>query len=645
MFRNRLMIALGMLVVASVVLTACAPAATATTAAPGTTVEATEAPVAQTTYDQAYRTGGYALIPLFTRPNFLATSVGLKGAALDSTEYFTWNIETWTVSGADTIVIGNWQEPESFLGYANSQSSRVEVEEVFRPHFVLTQDYSFQANPNLVDGDLPSFDNGMAVLNDVTVAVGDPFFNTQTLAVEKATEEMTLKQLVVTGKIKAGLMWEDGEPLTAHDMVFTWATNCSPDSGSLDTVSCPLDSTPGASGLLVNYEATDDTTLVATYVPGALDPTYFLTPYGPYGVQPAHLFEGMAPADILVDERATGGENATPLGWGAYKMTKWAKGDSMTFEPNSNWSGPAPKTANVVYKYYADSVAIASAVLAGEIDSSSGITGVDITNVPYLSAAAKAENSKIAFEADTNSASFEMLYLNYNDPTDPAFPTAGLEGQKPHPVLSDFNIRKAIGMSLDRQAMVDAIFFGYSSVVEQPQLPQMVSYDPSVGTISYDPAAAMALLDEAGWAAGDDGIRAKDGVRASFNLLTTSGNALRQKSTQIMQASLKAVGIEVNLVYESPSIVFTPDRLYGRNFDAIEFANTFSVVDPGAWFYGVANCTQILTGENGFAGANFAGWCNPAASEAAAHAAYLTADMDERKADWNVVLSAFFSAN
>jgi peptide/nickel transport system substrate-binding protein len=230
-----------------------------------------------------------------------------------------------------------------------------------------------------------------------------------------------------------------------------------------------------------------------------------------------------------------------------------------------------------------------------------------------------------------------MLYLNSNDPKDKTLTT-------PHPVLADVAVRKAIAMALDRQNMVDTIFFGQSSVVEQPQLPQMVAYNPELGKIDFNPEEAKALLDAAGWVPGSDGIREKDGQRASITIITTSGNTLRQKSTQIMQSNLKDIGIEANLDYQPSSVVFSPDVLYGRAFDAIEFANVFSSVDPGSWWFGIANCGQIPTPENGLTGNNYAGWCDQAASDAVADAAYLTLDMDKRKEDWNTALAKYFES-
>jgi len=243
----------------------------------------------------------------------------------------------------------------------------------------------------------------------------------------------------------------------------------------------------------------------------------------------------------------------------------------------------------------------------------------------------------VNYTVDKNAASFEMLYINYNDPSDKTF-------QTPHPVLSDYAVRKAIALALNRQQMVDTIYYGDSAVVEQPQLPQMVSYDPSLGTIAYDPEESKRLLEEAGWKDSDgDGIREKNGVKASINYLTTSGNPPRLKASQVLQASLKDIGIEVNLTYQPSSVTFSQDGLFGRNFDLIQFANVFSVVDPGSWLFGVAACSQIPTPENGFSGSNFAGWCQQDAANAATHANFLSLDTAERKADWKIVLEKYFA--
>lgn len=537
----------------------------------------------------------------------------------------------------DTIVIGTWQEPRSFLDYANSQAIRVEIELLNHPRFVTRRNGGMQPNPVLLDGDLPSFENSGAKFVDVTVQPGEPIFDLESKSVIEATAPTEAKQLVVTGKLKSGLKWEDGQPLTAKDFVFAWKLNCSPDSQALDVTYCQFGAVPGSGGIIANYEAPDDTTLVLTFTPGALDPLYPLLVFGPEGNPlPEHIFKDVPPAQVASDERATGGTSAVPLGWGPYKMVEWKKGDTITFEPNENWAGPAPKTPNIIVKFFADSTGVASALIAGDIDITTGAggTGLAIDQYPYLTSVAK--NGDIIFDIDKTAASFEFIQFNFNDPKDKTLKTL-------HPVLSDFNIRKAIAMAIDSQQMIDAIYYGQSAPVVQPQLPQMSSYDPSLGKVEFNPDAAKTILDEAGWKDSDgDGIREKDGVKATFTLLTTSGNPVRQKATQILQSNLKDIGIEVNLTYQPSSVVFSMDALYSRSFEAIMYGNSFSTVDPGNWWVSLAACSQIPTPENGLVGGNYSGWCDKEASDASNDANFVTLDPQKRKADWTIALQKYF---
>lgn len=535
----------------------------------------------------------------------------------------------------DTIIIGSWQEPRSFLDYANAQAIRVEIELLYRPRFVMLQDFKRSPNPDLVEGELPSFENGGAQLVDVTVQPGEAIFDLEQKRVISATAETTTKQLITTAKIKSGLTWSDGQPLTTSDFIFGWKISCDPDSGALDQTYCPFGASPGSGGLISRFEAKDETTLETAFVPGAIDPVYQILAYGPQGhPHPEHLFQEMAPADILTDERALGGTSAVPLGWGPYAMKEWMKGDTITFEANPNWSGTPAKTPTIIYKFFTDAVAVASAVIAGEIDASSGQVGVDIDQYPYLESVAK--NGDINFLINTDAARFEMIYFNFYDPKDQSLTTL-------NPLLSDYKVRRAIAMALNRQQMVDTIFYGQSKLVEQPHLPQMISYDLAQGKLpDFDPEGAKALMEEAGWVAGADGIREKDGVRASFTTITTSGVPLREKALQITQANLKDIGIEMSIIYQPSSVVFSTDVLYSRAMEAVLFANSFSNVDPGNWWYGLAACDQIPTPDNGYAGANYAGWCDKTASDAVNEANFVTLDEAERKAAWNAALKQYF---
>jgi peptide/nickel transport system substrate-binding protein len=539
----------------------------------------------------------------------------------------------------DTIIVGAWQQPRGFLDTPNNQAIVGEIALLYRPHFVVRRNFGFQPNPVLVDGDLPTFANGGARYRQVTVKKGEPIFNAAKFLVEPAAAATQAKQLIVTGRIKRGLKWEDGQPLTAHDFVFAWQKSCEKDSSALDVSNCPFGSVEGASGAIASYEAKDDTTLELTFTPNAIDPVYQMLVFEPDTggggePQPEHLLKGLSAAAMASDQRATGGESAVPIGYGPYRMTAWKKGDSVSFEANPNWAGAAPKTRKITYRFFTDATAMVNALAAGEIDATSVIAGLLDDQLPYVESLVK--RGQVRFSVEPNAASFEYMQMNFNDPADKTF-------GKPHPVLSEYAVRKAISMALDRKKMVDEIYYGHAAIVDQPQLPQMKSYNLAWGKIVYDPAGAKRLLDEAGWKPGADGIRVKNGVRAKLNLLTTSGSSPRQKSVQIIQANLKDLGIDVATTFQPSSVVFTRDGVYGRNFDLVQFARYFTVSDPGAWFFTEFSCDQTPTPSNGFTGNNLSGWCNPSVSNAAAHQDFMTLDDAERAKDWETIVKAFFS--
>jgi peptide/nickel transport system substrate-binding protein len=542
-----------------------------------------------------------------------------------------------SVPHRDTIVIGTWQEPRSFLDYTNIQAIRGEIDMLFRPRFIWRRNYGLQPNIVLWEGGLPDLPTGRnASLRDVVVQVGEPVFSTESFTVTPATQAIQTQQLIITSTIKSGLRWSDGQPLTARDFVFGWRMLCSPDSGAVDQTNCPLGASPGAGGVINAIRASDDTTIVMEYAPGALDPTYQLGITAISLPLPEHLLGELSAAQIATDPRAIGGEAAVPIGWGPYVMREWQPGESITFEANPYWAGDAPKTPKITYRFFPDTITLAQAVITGEIDTTSGTTGLVVDQAPYMESIAK--NGDIIYSVNSDSASFEMLYLNYNDPQDTTLKT-------PHPLLSDYRVRKAIALALDRQTAIETIYAGQAHIIQQPQLPRMTAYNEALGVIIYDVEQARALMESAGWTDSDgDGIRERAGARATMTILTTSGNEVRQKATQLWQANLRVIGIDVQLAYAPSSQVFSIEGLYGRAFDAVQFATIFSTADASGWWYGMAACSQIPSPDNGFAGSNFAGWCQRDASNAATRAAFLTLNTVERQAAWNSVIKAYFSA-
>ncbi len=100
--------------------------------------------------------------------------------------------------------------------------------------------------------------------------------------------------------------------------------------------------------------------------------------------------------------------------------------------------------------------------------------------------------------------------------------------------------------AIDRNAIAEQLMEGTVTVINSPINPNSVWYNSEVTSYDYDVALSKQMLDEAGWAPGSDGIRAKDGVRFSFTMLNRSGKQDRINVAQVIQAQLKEVGMEVN---------------------------------------------------------------------------------------------------
>jgi peptide/nickel transport system substrate-binding protein len=120
------------------------------------------------------------------------------------------------------------------------------------------------------------------------------------------------------------------------------------------------------------------------------------------------------------------------------------------------------------------------------------------------------------------------------------------------PQFSDVRVRRAMLMALDRQRIIDDLWDGAAVISHSNLSPRNGFYhNPNVRQYEFDPAAARALLDEAGWVEGNDGIRTRDGVRFSYTCTTITGDQARRPIAELSQVMLREVGIEM-LLAEAP---------------------------------------------------------------------------------------------
>jgi peptide/nickel transport system substrate-binding protein len=139
----------------------------------------------------------------------------------------------------------------------------------------------------------------------------------------------------------------------------------------------------------------------------------------------------------------------------------------------------------------------------------------------------------------------------------------------------DARVRQAMSHAINKQEIIDIVLLGLGREATGPYKPGTWAYTPDVKRYSYDPARARALLAEAGWAAGPDGVLAREGRRFAFTIVTNQGNKLRAKAAEIIQKNLRAVGIDVQIrIIEWAA--FLKEYVNPRKFDAVILGWTIS---------------------------------------------------------------------
>jgi peptide/nickel transport system substrate-binding protein len=206
-----------------------------------------------------------------------------------------------------------------------------------------------------------------------------------------------------------------------------------------------------------------------------------------------------------------------------------------------------------------------------------------------------------------------------------------IDPQKDNPLLADPRIRQALLYAVDRKTLIDRLFAGHARIALSWINDLDPNYTTDVPAYAFDPARARALLKEAGFTPGADGICVNArGDRLSFDFTTTSGNRVRELSQQVMQSQWKAVGVEV-LIRNQPSRQFFGETTRKRIYPGLaEYANSSRIGLPPTPFYATAG---IPTEANNYNGMNASGFSNPRMDALLAQAE-VELDPAKQKAIW-----------
>jgi peptide/nickel transport system substrate-binding protein len=200
-----------------------------------------------------------------------------------------------------------------------------------------------------------------------------------------------------------------------------------------------------------------------------------------------------------------------------------------------------------------------------------------------------------------------------------------------NPILADVRVRRALLYALNRKTMVDKMFDGMQPVADSFVNPLDPMYAAGARHYAYDPAQSQALLAEAGWKPGDDGIcRNAAGARLSLEFSTTTGNRLRELQQQVMQSQWKAACVEITIRNE-PARTFFGETMKHRRFPGMAmYAWTFGVSEPPRQ---MLDSDQVPDAANSYGGSNYVDFRNPQ-MDADITAAESELNLAKRRAAW-----------
>lgn len=338
----------------------------------------------------------------------------------------------------------------------------------------------------------------------------------------------------VLWKLKPGVLWHDGKPFTADDVVFTMRYCADP-----TTASVSIGAVQG-----MQFEKVDTLTVRVLFD----RPTPFWPgSYAALQIIPKHQFEGYVGARSR-DAPA----NLKPVGTGPYTFTDFKPGDLVRGERNTRYHLPnRPHFDRIELKGGGDAVSAARAVLqTAEYDYAWNVQ-VEDEVLLRLEAAGK---GRLDF---LNGGAAETIYLNFTDPV------AVVDGERAspksrHPLLSEPAVRRALGLLVDR-ASVQKYIYGRAGVATANFLHNPARYRSTGTRMEFNVEKAAALLDAAGWKPGPSGVRSKNGRPLRLVFQTTS-NPLRQKTQGIVKQAAQKAGIAIELKSVAGSVFFSSDQ-------------------------------------------------------------------------------------
>jgi peptide/nickel transport system substrate-binding protein len=321
----------------------------------------------------------------------------------------------------------------------------------------------------------------------------------------------------ITYHLRPNVRFSDGTPLTAEDVAFTWRQVMNPRNNV--PFHFPYDQAESVTA--------KDARTVVVHLRAPSSP--FVSNFFRCGVQgvilPKHLLDGKP--DINQDPF-----NNAPVGSGPFKVERYEPNSVIEMVPNPYWFGGKPGLARVTYRIIPSENTLLVSLRTHEIDFYFAAPEQQYRDLRAL--------PDVTTDA-TPSATFEFVAFN--------------GGRAP---LSDLRVRRALSTAIDWRALARTVYLDVDLLDWGDMFPRSWAYTAQPDPTPFDPAKARSMLDAAGWKAGSDGIRVKDGHRLELELVTVAGVMTRQNAEIVIQQQLHAVGADVQIHNAQANLLFAP---------------------------------------------------------------------------------------
>ncbi len=392
----------------------------------------------------------------------------------------------------------------------------------FLTYYLLLLTYLSASTLNLSMSSSPSRLNPILANDSASSEISDWLFNglfkydkdgTPTVDLAKSYEFKTPTHLII--KLREDVLWHDNVKFTSKDVIFTYEKIIDPKV---------FNSIKSNFQQVKSVKALDDYTIEVIY-----SQAYFKAL--------ETWMVGILPYHILKDKEniMTSSFNKNPIGTGSYKLKEFKTAQDIELIANENYFEGKPKIDKILYKFLPDPNTSFLYLKQKNLD----IGGLSPMQIDRQIDDTFKKNYTII-----QKPSFAYTYLGFN-----------LKDEK----FKDIRIRQALSLAIDRQELVDILFFGYGQICNGPFLPNSFAFNDNVKTITQNIEKAKALLKEAGY---------DENNPFTFELVTNTGNDIRINTAQILQYQLQKAGVIMKIrVMEWQAFLNTV--VHPRNFETV----------------------------------------------------------------------------